>query len=165
MKLLVAPPRLRGTLVREAIEARLGEGRKVLLLMFEPSTLSTLGSLAGVRSGEEADLMIMNSILADGSKSLLMFASLLGRYNFGVIDELYGAYLTSLSSATRDRPYNVRRKFVMLLSLIKHLEKNASLTVEAYTSIREVGVWILDLFDEVVRLEGSSDGRSHEHRR
>ncbi|HDI74261.1 MAG TPA: hypothetical protein ENF57_04585 [Candidatus Korarchaeota archaeon] len=153
MELMITSSTVKGALMRDLIEGWLAKGRRVAILMFEVSTAKVLNDVVGGRD----DVLIVNSIAGNERKSLMMFATLLGRVNSGIVDEIYGAYLVSVSSTPRGEAFRVQREFIFLISLIRYLESLNSAEVKAYTSIGEPENWFSGLFDKVVRVPGGSD--------
>ncbi len=147
MKLVIAPPFTKIGLIKKDIERWLREDRNIMILAFEQSTINLLEDVLKEEKGRRS--ILINSVMGDEMKSLLMFATLIGRYNSGIIDELYGAYLTRASSSSREETFKVQRRIIMLVSLIKYLEKATLSEIKIYTSIDENENWFYNLFDDI----------------
>ncbi len=148
MKLLIAPPFIKIGLIKKDIERWLREDRKIMILAFEQSTIHMIKDVLKGEKGKRA--IIIDSVIGNEMKSLLMFSNLMGRYNSGIIDELYGAYLARASSSSKEETFKIQRKIIMLASLIKYIEKHTSSNIRVYTSIDKTENWFYNLFDKVV---------------
>ncbi len=146
MELLIASPFAKIGLIRRDIERLSTEGRDVMVLAFEQPTINLLEDISR-KEGVKGPLLI-NSVMGDEMKSLLMFATLIGKYDLGIIDELYGAYLVRVSSSPREEAFKIQRKIIMLISLIRYLESLKSSLIKIYTSIRPEE-WFSNLFDNI----------------
>ncbi len=147
MELLIASPFKKIGLIRKDIERLSMEGRDIMVLAFEQSTINLLEDISR-KEGVRGPLLI-NSVMGDEMKSLLMFATLIGKYNLGIIDELYGAYLVRVSSSSREEAFKTQRKIILLISLIRYLESLKSSLIKIYTSIKPEK-WFSSLFDNIV---------------
>ncbi len=147
MKLLVAPSSIKIELIKKDIERWLKEDKKIMILVFEQSTINILKDVFNEEKSKGS--ILINSVMGNEIKSLLMFATLIGRYNSGIIDELYGAYLVRISSSSKEEAFKIQRKIIMLISLIKYLENFTSSNIRIYTSIDETENWFYNLFGNI----------------
>lgn len=124
----------------------------MLLYPFEASTIRVLRS----SFGKETSLLIIDATLTDGLEPLLMLAHVLDRYS-GVIDEIYAPY--ALFSSISGDAGGIRRKFTVLINLLRFLEDEMTSHVMAFTSYRMGKEWLEDLFDDVTVVGGDAWAR------
>lgn len=140
MELIVAPSYMKGGILRRRVSELLRGGVGVALVSFEGSTIRVLRDSIG----KESNLLVIDATLSDGLEPLLLLAHVLGKYS-GVIDEIYGPYV--LFSSISNEAGSVRRKFIILINILRFLEDQTASQVIAFTSSKER--WLMGLFDDI----------------
>jgi hypothetical protein len=128
--------------MRKEVKALLDSGRKLVILSYEPRTLNIIEDL--VR--ERKDVLIIPSFSSPIVTSLMLFTDSL-KFNSGLVDEIFGAYLRAASSSPE--PYKLQRSFLLLLNMIRSIERQCGSSVSMYTTESDVPEWFLKIFDSV----------------
>jgi|YelNatPaOPRAMG01_1025707.scaffolds.fasta_scaffold00135_29 hypothetical protein len=142
MLLKICPPQAKADAMREEVRSLLDSGRKLVILSYEPRTLNAIEDL--IR--ERRDVLIIPSFSSPTVRSLMLFTDSL-KFSSGLVDEIFGAYLSAASSSPE--PYKLQRSFLLLLNMIKSAERQCGSSVSMYTTESEVPEWFLRIFDGV----------------
>jgi hypothetical protein len=142
MLLKICPPQAKADAMRKEVKALLDSGRKLVILSYEPRTLNIIEDL--VR--ERKDVLIIPSFSSPIVTSLMLFTDSL-KFNSGLVDEIFGAYLRAASSSPE--PYKLQRSFLLLLNMIRSIERQCGSSVSMYTTESDVPEWFLKIFDSV----------------
>ncbi|MCC6028844.1 MAG: hypothetical protein LM591_01710 [Candidatus Korarchaeum sp.] len=142
MLLKICSPQAKADAMRKEVKALLDSGRKLVILSYEPRTLNIIEDL--VR--ERKDVLIIPSFSSPIVTSLMLFTDSL-KFNSGLVDEISGAYLRAASSSPE--PYKLQRSFLLLLNMIRSIERQCGSSVSMYTTESDVPEWFLKIFDSV----------------
>jgi len=154
MELVITDDAKKAELIRREVKDLLEEGRKVVILVFEPLNLVSL-DLHPIEGAER--ISIINSVVGEESKAIMIMASLLTKYGGGgIVDEIYGRYVIEASSSLRYHIPKLQRKYIFLVSLLRYIEILSNSKVIMLTSVKEPEEWFLKLFDQI-----SYNGGSH----
>ncbi len=153
MELVITDDAKKAELIRREVKDLLEEDRKVVILVFEPLNLMSL-NLHTIEGAER--ISIINSVVGEESKAIMIMASLLTKYGGGIVDEIYGRYVIEASSSSRYHIPKLQRKYIFLVSLLRYIEILSNSKVITLTSVKEPEDWFLKLFDQI-----SYNGGSH----
>ncbi len=142
MLLKIYPPQAKADAMRKEVEDILYRGEKLTILSYEPRTLNIIEGL--IR--EREDVLIIPSFSSPIVTSLMLFTDSL-KFSSGLVDEIFGAYLRAASSSPE--PYKLQRSFLLLLNVMKSVERQCGSSVSMYTAESEIPEWFLRIFDSV----------------
>jgi hypothetical protein len=140
MLLKICPPQAKADAMRKEVRDILDRERKLVILSYELRTLNIMEDL--VR--ERRDILIIPSFSSPIVTSLMLFTDSL-KFSSGLIDDIFGAYLRAASSSPE--PYKLQRSFLLLLNMIKSIERQCGSSVSMYTTESEIPEWFLRIFD------------------
>ncbi len=152
MELLITDNAKKAKLIQREIKSLLEEDRNIIILVFEPLNLASL-NLRSIEGAEK--ISIINSIVGEESKAIMIMASLLTKYKGGIVDEIYGRYVIEASSSSKYNILKLQRKYIFLVSLLRYMEILNNSKVITFTSVKEPEEWFIKLFDQVSYNGGS----------
>jgi len=128
--------------MRKEVEGILNGGGRLVILSYEPRTLNIMEELIKGRR----DVLLIPSFSSPIMTSLMLLLDSL-KFSSGLVDEIFGAYLRAASSS--HEPYRLQRSFLLLLNMMKSIERQCGSSVTMYTTEGEIPEWFLRIFDGV----------------